>query len=249
MTDRLAAPAELTSLAQELFGPNLPLAERYARLLQTTGAEQGLIGPREVDRIWERHLINCALMQEELGPVGTVGTLADVGSGAGLPGLVLALARPDIEVTLIETMQRRVTWLEETLEDLAAFADTWVDASAAHADAAAPVQFPSVTVIRSRAEELHGQLRFDVVTARAVAALDKLAKWTLPLARVGGRLVLLKGQSAPEEIKKAAPVLKRLGGRDARISVIHRDGIEVPTRVVTVDVTERPAKKGSRGGK
>lgn len=243
MTDRLAAPAELDGLAKELFGSNLPLAERYARLLQTKGAEQGLIGPREVDRIWERHLINCALMQEALGPVGTVGTLADVGSGAGLPGLVLALARPDIDITLIETMQRRVTWLEETLEDLAAFADSLTS------DAAARIQFPSVIVIRARAEELHGELQFDVVTARAVAALDKLAKWTLPLARVGGRLVLLKGQSAQDEIEKAAPVLKRLGGQGARITVIDRDGIEVPTRVVTVDVTERPATKGSRGGK
>ncbi|CAM4002056.1 16S rRNA (guanine(527)-N(7))-methyltransferase RsmG [Helcobacillus massiliensis] len=271
MTERLAPPAEHRALAEELFGRNLPLAERYARLLQTKGAEQGLIGPREVDRIWERHVLNCALMVRALEtPQGADGaaasdgsaassgsgtsaesadsaaalpepvrTLADVGSGAGLPGLVLAIARPDIDITLIETMQRRCIWLEETLEDLAALDE----------EDFVGTQLPQVTVVRARAEELHGEQEFDVVTARAVAALDKLAKWTLPLVRVGGRLVALKGQSAPQEIEKAQKTLQRLGGENARIELIRAEGIEVPTTVVSVDVTARPQKKGSRGGK
>lgn len=265
MTERLAPPAEHRALAEELFGRNLPLAERYARLLQTKGAEQGLIGPREVDRIWERHVLNCALMVRALEtPQGADGaaasdgsaassgsgtsaesaparvrTLADVGSGAGLPGLVLAIARPDIDITLIETMQRRCIWLEETLEDLAALDE----------EDSVGTQLPQVTVVRARAEELHGEQEFDVVTARAVAALDKLAKWTLPLVRVGGRLVALKGQSAPQEIEKAQKTLQRLGGENARIELIRAEGIEVPTTVVSVDVTARPQKKGSRGGK
>ena len=114
----LPALAHLDSLARDLFGERLALAEQYAEILRTRGAEEGLIGPREVDRIWERHVINCALMVRALGPAGLVESLADVGSGAGLPGLVIAIAREDIDVTLIETMQRRVDFLERAVEEL-----------------------------------------------------------------------------------------------------------------------------------
>lgn len=224
---RLEPPAHLASLAADLFGPRLDMACQYAHILQTRGAEQGLIGPREVDRIWERHVINCALMVRALGPVGLVETLADVGSGAGLPGLVIAIARGDLEVTLIETMQRRVNFLEEAVSDLG---------------------LTNVEVVRARAEELHGKREFDVVTARAVAALDKLVKWTLPLVREGGELVAMKGQSAQQEVKDAAKTLARLGGRGARVELIEASEVEVPTTVVRVPVIEKPAKKGSRRG-
>lgn len=224
----LKAPAQLQALAEDLFGGRLPLAEHYAHILQTRGAEQGLIGPREVDRIWERHLINCALMVRALGPEGDVKTLADVGSGAGLPGLVIAIARPDISVTLIETMQRRVNFLNEAVDELG---------------------LTNVEVIRARAEELHGERDFHVVTARAVAALDKLAKWTLPLVAVGGQLVAMKGKSAAEEVEKAAKTLAKLRGEGPRVELIHGSGVEVPTTVVRVSVNSRPVTKGAPRGK
>ncbi|MCS6711852.1 16S rRNA (guanine(527)-N(7))-methyltransferase RsmG [Brachybacterium sp. EF45031] len=216
---------ELRPVAQRLFGERLPLAEEFVRLLADQGVTRGLVGPREVDRLWERHLINCALMVDALP--GDARSLADVGSGAGLPGVVLAIARPGLEITLIETMQRRATWLQEVDETL----DLGVE------------------VLRARAEDLHGQREFDVVTARAVAALDKLARWCLPLVREGGHLVVMKGSSAQQEIDDAAAVLRRLGGEDPRVS-IHGDGeVEVPTTVVTVRAGVRPTRRGGPRGR
>lgn len=231
---RLAPPAALRPLAGDLFGDRVAVAEEYAHLLVTDGAEQGLIGPREVDRIWERHLMNCALMVRALAPAGEAGersTLADIGSGAGLPGLVLAIARPDLDITLIETMQRRATFLTNAADALG---------------------LDNVRVLRARAEDLHGREEFDVVTARAVAALDKLARWSLPLVKVGGQLVAMKGQSAPEEVEAAQAVISRLGGSQARVEQFAAEGVEVPTTVVRVAVTQRPpttAKKGPRRGR
>ena len=141
-------PEFLRPTAERLFGDRLELAERFVAMLAEQGPERGLIGPREVERLWERHLLNCALMVDAIDPEAT--TLADVGSGAGLPGVVIAIARPDLSVTLIETMQRRATWLEEVDAELGL----------------------GLEVLRVRAEDLHGQRSFDVVTARAVAALD-----------------------------------------------------------------------------
>lgn len=204
-------PADLRPLAERLFGDRLELAERFTGLLVTHGVERGLIGPREVDRLWERHVLNCALPAQAR-------TLADVGSGAGLPGLVIAIARPDLRVTLIETMQRRVTWLEE-------------------ASAALGLQ---VEVVRARAEELHGQRTFDVVTARAVAALDKLARWTLPLVADHGHLLAMKGSSAATEIEAAEKTLRRLGGLDPQVLLVGEGEVELPTTVVTVRRAERP---------
>lgn len=211
-------PPSQRELAAQLFGERLPLAERFTALLEEQGEERGLIGPREVDRLWERNVLNCALMT--CAVESTVRTLADVGSGAGLPGVVIAIARPDLEVTLIETMQRRCQWLEEVDQELGL----------------------GLEVVRARAEELHGQRTFDVVTARAVAALDKLAKWTLPLVADGGELVAMKGSSAADEIAKAEKTLARLGGVDPRIELHGDSSIEVPTTVVRV------RKKAPRGG-
>ena len=163
-----------------MFSDALPLAERFAHLLATDGVVRGLIGPREVPRLWERHLVNCALLG--LGvPRGV--TVADVGSGAGLPGLVLAIGRPDLRVTLVEPLLRRTTFLTEAVEQLA---------------------LANVEVVRDRAEALHGHRSFDVVTSRAVAPLDRLARWCLPLVAPGGRMLAMKGSSAADEVARSA---------------------------------------------
>lgn len=228
-------PEALLPLAERLFGDRLPLAERYTGLLVAHGVERGLIGPREVDRLWERHVLNCALLVDTIP--ATARTLADVGSGAGLPGVVVAIARPELSVTLIETMQRRATWLEEV---------------------AAALDLP-IEVLRSRAEDLHGERTFDAVTARAVAALDKLARWTLPLVADDGHLLAMKGSSATEEVDAAAKTLARLGGADPQVLVSGEGEVELPTTVVTVRRAPRPeapaegprrsAKNAPRGGR
>ena len=186
-----AAPGGLgapPAVLGEVFpADRLDLVLAYAELLATDGVVRGLIGPRETPRLWARHLINCGLLAAALPADATV---ADVGSGAGLPGLVLAIARPDVQVTLIEPLLRRTTFLEEAVERL----------GLAH-----------VTVVRARADALHGTATFDVVTARAVAALDKLATWCMPLVAPRGALLAMKGTSADDEVVAARPVLDRLG--------------------------------------
>lgn len=219
-----ALPEDLRPVAERLFGDRLELAERFTAMLAEQGEERGLIGPREVDRLWERHVVNCALLVDAIDP--SVRELADVGSGAGLPGVVVAIARPELRVTLIETMQRRVDWLEEVDAELGL----------------------GMEVVRARAEELHRERSFEAVTARAVAALDKLAKWTLPLVADGGELLAMKGSSAAAEIEKAAPVLKRLGGVDPRIEIHGRGEVEVPTTVVRVRRAAPARRKGDRRG-
>ena len=217
-------PASLRPTAERLFGDRLELAERFHALLAEQGPERGLIGPREVERLWERHLLNCALMADAVAP-GTR-TLADIGSGAGLPGVVLAIVRPELEVTLIETMQRRTTWLEEVDAELGL----------------------GLEVVRARAEDLHGTRSFDVVTARAVAALDKLSRWTLPLVADGGELLALKGSSAQDEIDAAQKVLRRLGGVDPRIRRYGEGEVELPTTVVHVRRRHQATGKGESRG-
>lgn len=175
-----------------LFGDRLPLAVAYAELLAGAGVERGLIGPREVDRLWTRHLLNCAVLADEL-PAGAA--VLDVGSGAGLPGIVLAVRRPDLRVTLLEPMLRRVTFLEQAVTTLA------LD--------------ETVSVVRGRAEDaavrrsLGGQ-RW--IVARAVAPLDRLAGWCLPLLAEDGRLLALKGESAAAEVERTATAIRRSGG-------------------------------------
>jgi 16S rRNA (guanine527-N7)-methyltransferase len=184
----------------------MPLAERYAELLATEGVVRGLIGPREVPRLWDRHIMNSAVVAPR---VPSAATVADVGSGAGLPGLVWAIARPDIRMTLVEPLLRRTTFLEEVVAHLG---------------------LTNVEVLRSRAEDVDA--RYDVVTARAVAALDKLGRWCMPLVKPGGVMLAMKGRSAADEVESAASTLHRLGATS--IVVATYDNGEVPTTVVEV---------------
>ncbi|GAA1350039.1 16S rRNA (guanine(527)-N(7))-methyltransferase RsmG [Falsarthrobacter nasiphocae] len=202
--DRLAA--------ETLFGDRLPVAEAYVEHLATSGIERGLIGPREVPRLWERHVLNCAAPAPLLVD-GT--TVADVGSGAGLPGLCLAIARPGVEFLLIEPLERRCVWLQEVIDDLA---------------------LENVTILRGRSEQFFGKVTADVVTARAVSAMTNLAGMTLPLLSGNGVLLALKGRSAAEEIAKAAKKISSLGGRDPRVFTVGDDVLAEPTTLVRVDV-------------
>ena len=194
--------------AQTLFGDRLALAERYVEHLCTTGIEHGLLGPREVPRMWSRHVLNCAVLGTALEAGVNV---ADVGSGAGLPGLAVAIARPDVEMTLIEPMERRVDWLSAVIADLG---------------------LDNVQVIRARAEEVTDEVMADVVTARAVSALKKLIPLTVPLLDDDGQLLLLKGRSAGEEIEAASKVIKKHRLRTPEVLVLGADLLEEPTTVV-----------------
>jgi 16S rRNA (guanine527-N7)-methyltransferase len=184
-------PGPPPAAAAEVFGEALPLAERYVELLAGPGIERGLLGPREVPRLWDRHVLNSALLAD-LIPQGS--TVADLGSGAGLPGIPLALARPDLTVTLVEPLLRRVTFLTEVVDELGRMPG----------DAAEGLE-----VVRARAEELRDRRTFDVVTARALAPLTKLLGWAIPLVAPGGALLALKGSSARREIDEAGVELQR----------------------------------------
>jgi 16S rRNA (guanine527-N7)-methyltransferase len=218
-----ACPEPLVAAAEQIFGSRLGVASRYAALLATEGVVRGLIGPREAPRIWDRHLLNC-------GAVGSLieadETVIDVGSGAGLPGLVLAIARPDISVVLLEPLARRTAFLDEAVDTL---------------------ELRNVTVHRGRAEEVVGKLPpADVVTARAVAPLDRLAGWCLPLARVGGRMLALKGSSAADEIAEHQLAVTRLGGGVAIVRECGTGLVDPPTIVVEVPCLT-PARSKRRG--
>lgn len=196
--------------SREILGPGFDGAASFARMLAAEGELRGLIGPRELPRLWRRHVVNSAAVAPYLPESGS---LLDVGSGAGLPGIVLALMRPDLQVHLVEPMQRRVTWLTEVSERL---------------------EVANVIVHAARAEELHGSLVAEAVTARAVAALDKLARWTLPMVRLGGVLLAMKGQRAAEEVDQASAVLRRLGATSVEIHEVDLYGDGDLTRVVEV---------------
>jgi 16S rRNA (guanine527-N7)-methyltransferase len=174
---------------------------RYAQFLATEGAVRGLIGPREATRIWERHILNCAAIADLIPQSAS---LIDIGSGAGLPGLVVALHRPDLTVHLVEPLARRVEFLREAIELL---------------------ELPHVRVHRARAEELAGALEAEVVTARAVAPLSALVEWAWPLIVPGGRLVAMKGARAADELAEAQPILARVGCTEARVTAL--DGVTV----------------------
>ena len=191
--------------ARGAFGDRLALAERYVAWLAGPGVERGLLGPREAPRLWERHLLNCA----GLAPLIPDGApVADLGSGAGLPGLVLAIVRPDLQVTLVEPLLRRTTFLAEVVADLG---------------------LNNVEVVRGRAEDLHGSRRFDVVTARALAPLERLLRWAMPLVDSTGELLAMKGSSAGEEIEAARRELRRLGcGEPRQVAVSGTTVVRVP---------------------
>ena len=202
----------------------LPLVEHYAARLADDGVVRGLIGPREAPRLWARHLLNCGLLAEHLDPEVSV---ADIGSGAGLPGLVVAIARPDLSVTLVEPLLRRTTFLEEVVEDLG---------------------LTNVAVVRGRAEELAGDGEFDVVTSRAVAPLGKLVRWCLPLTAPHGVVLAMKGASAAEEVERDAAAVRKAGGDRPTVIELARDGIDDPTWLVRV--ARRPqGSVGSRGAR
>lgn len=226
-------PVDLDPAAQALFGDRLGLARRYAELLATDGVVRGLIGPREAPRIWDRHLLNCAVAAE-LIPSGA--SVVDVGSGAGLPGMVLAVARPDLTVTLVEPLARRTVFLPEAVATLGLDGTT--------------------TVYRARAEDCVGKLPLaDIVTARAVAPLDRLAGWCLPLTTVGGRVLALKGASADAEIVEHRDAVSRLGGGTPVVRVLGGEILQSPATVVEIvrerDVTPtaRRRKAGGRRGR
>jgi 16S rRNA (guanine527-N7)-methyltransferase len=206
-------------VARGVFGSRLPVAEAYAALLADAGVVRGLIGPREAPRLWERHLLNCAVLAE-LIPDGA--DVADIGSGAGLPGLVLAVVRPDLRLTLVEPLLRRTTFLEEAVDRLG---------------------LDNVQVVRARAEELHGKREFSVVTSRAVAPLDRLLDWSMPLVRQGGCLLAMKGSSAAEEIGSASTHLRRHGAGAVEVLTCGAGVVDPPTSVVRVEAS-RPSRLG-----
>lgn len=213
----VSLPDDLADAARTLFGDRLDLATAYAELLATDGVLRGLIGPREAPRIWARHLLNCAAVAE-LIPEGS--SVLDVGSGAGLPGIVLAIARPDLSVVLVEPLARRTAFLTEAVTALG------LDSS--------------VTVLRARAEELAGggpaglPIPADIVTARAVAPLDRLAGWCLPLVTLKGRVLALKGSSAAEEVAEYGKAVARLGGAAPEVKHCGVGLVDPPTTVVEI---------------
>ncbi|MFI2033761.1 16S rRNA (guanine(527)-N(7))-methyltransferase RsmG [Streptomyces bottropensis] len=203
--------------ARDVFGDRYADAVRYAELLAEAGVQRGLIGPREVPRLWERHLLNCAVLSEVV-PEGV--TVCDVGSGAGLPGIPLALVREDLKITLLEPLLRRTNFLTEVVELLG---------------------LDHVTVVRGRAEEVLGTLQpVHVVTARAVAPLDRLAAWGIPLLRPYGEMLALKGDTAEEELKSAASALSKLGAAETSVLHVGEGMVDPLSTVVRVKVGESP---------
>lgn len=199
--------------AATLFGDRIDLARRFTEDLAREGELRGLVGPLELPRLWSRHVLNSALLAPLLRP----GRVGDVGSGAGLPGLVLAIVRPDVHLVLIEPMERRVDWLTEESEALG---------------------LDNVTVIRARAEDAVLEEPLDQVTARAVSALSKLLPLTAPLLRAGGEFVFMKGARVDEEVVAAQKVIRKLGLTDVTTEVLGEELAE-PTRVFRAVLPER----------
>lgn len=217
MSDVSRETPPVPGAARGVFGDRLDLAVRYADFLADQGTVRGLIGPREVPRLWDRHILNCAVVSEA---IATGLTVADIGSGAGLPGVVLAVRRPDLSVTLIEPLLRRATFLEECVELLG---------------------LSNVCVERARAEEFTGRSTFDVVTSRAVAELGKLAGWSMPLVRPGGLFLPMKGASAEDELVASSKVLRRLGATSSEV-------LRVGSGVVDPQVTLVAVRKAAISG-
>ncbi|MBL6631547.1 MAG: 16S rRNA (guanine(527)-N(7))-methyltransferase RsmG [Candidatus Nanopelagicales bacterium] len=195
------------------------LAE-YADILVGPGIERGLLGPREADKVWDRHIINCAVVAEpDLEVIGTGARIADIGSGAGLPGLVWALTRPDVSVVLIESLLRRVTFLTECITALEIT--------------------DRVQVVRARAEEASGHPgSFDIVTARAVAPLGNVARWAAPLLLPDGALVAIKGESAQEEVTRDGQILEELGLTQPVVVQMGQGVVDPPTTVVMASLAK-----------
>ena len=208
--------------AEAIFGPAIAAAQRYAQILAGAGVERGLLGPREVDRVWDRHVLNSAVVAELLGPDERI---ADIGSGAGLPGIPLALARPDVHVMLIEPLLRRSDFLREVIDELGI----------------------ACRVVRGRAEDraVRDEVgKTDAVVSRAVASLDKLTKWSTPLLRSGGRMLAIKGERADDEVLEHRRAMARLGMTDVKVMRCGGQFVDPP---VTVVVGIQGSQKFQRG--
>jgi 16S rRNA (guanine527-N7)-methyltransferase len=201
-----------------VFGAELDRVTRYAGLLAGPGVERGLIGPRETARLWDRHLMNCAAVAELIPHRSSV---IDLGSGAGLPGIVLAMLLPDSRVILLEPMARRAAFLDECVRQLA---------------------LENAEVRRGRAEEMAGRLVADVVTARAVAPMDRLAGLALGLVRPGGLVLAVKGAGAEQELAAAGPVLQTLGAREAAVVHAGRGKVSPPPAVIRLTAGPAPGR-------
>jgi 16S rRNA (guanine527-N7)-methyltransferase len=216
------APPPPPDIATAVFGERLGLAQRYAELLAEIGVDWGILGPHEIDRLWERHLLNCGVVAELLEPGEQV---ADIGSGAGLPGLPLAIAKPGLRIVLIESLLRRTEFLRTAVTDLGL----------------------DVEVVRGRAEDpavrrsVGGR---DAVVSRAVAPLDKVTRWSLGLLRPGGRMLAIKGERAPDEVREHRRVMTGLGATDARVVECGVSYLSPPTTVV---VARRATRAPARG--
>ncbi|MET8877027.1 16S rRNA (guanine(527)-N(7))-methyltransferase RsmG [Nocardia sp. NPDC004604] len=223
LPDELEPPAA----AAVVFGDRLDLARRYCAALASTGVERGLIGPREVPRLWDRHILNCAVVGELMAEGATV---VDIGSGAGLPGIPLAIARPDLRITLVEPLLRRTIFLREFIESAGL----------------------DITVVRGRAEQ-SGVMKeaggADVVTSRAVAPLAKLALWSLPLLRDHGRMLALKGVSAAEELERDGEALAKAGAGNAKVLECGVGLVSTPTLVISAERLPRGGRPSRRAGK
>ncbi|OBF92990.1 16S rRNA (guanine(527)-N(7))-methyltransferase [Mycobacterium sp. 852002-51163_SCH5372311] len=229
--ERAATAGAPPDAAAQVFGTRLPLVRRYADILASDGVERGLLGPHEVDRLWERHVLNSAVVAELLESGDRV---VDIGSGAGLPGLPLAIARPDIEMVLLEPLLRRSEFLHEVVAELGL-----------------PVE-----VIRGRAEERQVRERIggrDVAVSRAVAALDKLTKWSMALLRPEGRMLAIKGERAHDEVREHRRVMAAAGAVDVRVVTCGANYLAPPATVVsarrarqTRPNAPRPARRRSR---
>jgi 16S rRNA (guanine527-N7)-methyltransferase len=220
--------AATPAAAAEIFGPRLEVAERYAELLAGAAVERGLLGPREAERVWDRHILNSTAIAELLDSGDRI---VDIGSGAGLPGIPLAIARADLQVVLVEPMLRRSQFLQSAVSEF---------------------DLP-VEVVRGRAEDqpvldrLGG--RMDAAVSRAVAALDKLTRWSLPLLRPGGRLLALKGESARDEVNRHRRVMASLGATDVRVVTCGANYLDPPATVVLArrtPVRRRPTRTPKR---
>jgi 16S rRNA (guanine527-N7)-methyltransferase len=215
------SPSEHTEAATAIFGPRLDIAQRYAEVLAGAAVERGLLGPREADRIWDRHLLNSAAIGDLLDPGEQI---VDIGSGAGLPGIPLAIARPDLQVVLLEPLLRRSEFLTEVVAELGL----------------------GVEVVRGRAEERSVRERIgerDAAVSRAVAPLDKLTKWSMPLLRQDGRMLAIKGERAPDEVIEHRRAMAASGAVDVRVVECGADYLRPPTTVVLARHEKRRSRK------
>jgi 16S rRNA (guanine527-N7)-methyltransferase len=210
MSEKIIVEQE-PAVAQELFGAQIDVVREFTAQLGERGEELGLIGPLEPLRLWTRHVINSVLIAPLLRP----GVVGDIGTGAGLPGLVLAIARPDVDFVLIEPMERRVAWLEEQVAHLS---------------------LSNVTVRRARAEDVAQEFTLDQVTARAVSAFSKLIPLTVPLVRTGGELVFMKGVNAEREVEAASKAIRKYHLEDVEVLTLGTGQVDEVTRAIRARV-------------